>query len=329
MTQSLHIHCDSRRAANPVFHMTDALCAAALARRPDLARHVRITTGWDLENAAGALETADVFVGFRLLKEKVRTAPKLKVVHLIGAGVEHLRPLDWVPDHLMLTNNRGIHQQKAGEYILMALLMLNSRLPTLVNAQAQRQWLQLFTTQIKGKTLLIVGAGELGSAGARQAKLLDLHVIGVRRSAKANPDCDETYGPERLHELLPRADFVLVTVPATAETEQMIGEREFAMMKPGASFINFGRAAVVDYEALSRRLKSGAIAGAVLDVFDPEPLPAESYLWGVPNLIITPHCSSDDAQSYIPMTLDLVLDNAGALLSGRALRNVVSSEHEY
>ena len=325
----LHIHCDSRRAAYPVFHITPELCAAALERAPGLAGKVRITTGWDLENAAEALRTAAVMVGFRMPKEAVRGAPDLRMIHLIGSGVEHLRPLDWVPDRVTITNNRGIHRQKAAEFIVMALLMLNSRIPTLVNAQAQRRWNPIFTGQAAGKTVLVVGAGELGSAGARAAQALGFRIVGIKRSGAAAEGFDAMHTPDALHALLPAADFVLVTTPATAVTDGMFGAREYDLMKPGAGFINFSRARVCDYAALAERLRSGRLSGAILDVFDPEPLPAESPLWEVPNLIITPHCSSDDAERYIPATLDLVFANVERLMRGDALLNAVDVGREY
>ncbi len=326
----LHIHFDSRREADPVFHMREDLCRAAFARRPELAGKVEMSWTWNQEGIAAPLASADMLVGFRMPKELIRdAAPKLKAIHLIGAGVEHLRPLDWVPKHITITNNRGVHAQKAGEYIILALLMLNNYIPALATAQRENVWNPLFSTSVKGKTVLIVGAGKLGSAGAAEARKLGFRVIGIRRSATPNPDCDETYGADRLHEMLPRADFVLVTAPATAETEGMMGEREFALMKKGAGFINFGRAKVCDYAALTRALDSGHLSGAILDVFDPEPLPSSSPLWNVRNLFITPHCSSDDADAYIPITLDLVFENAARMLAGEPLLNAVDLTLEY
>ncbi len=326
----VHVHFDSRRGANPVFHMTQTLCREALSRRPDVADRVRMTLGWDLEGADEALASADMFVGFRVPRDTVATrARNLKAIHLIGAGVEHLRPLDWIPPGVTITNNRGIHEHKAGEYILLAVLMLNNRIPALVNAQAHRRWEPLFTTAVSGKTLLVLGAGNLGTAGAKALRKLGMHVIGMRRSARPARYCHETHGPEALHQLLPRADFVLATLPSTRETDGLIGAREFALMKPGAGFINFGRAKVCDYDALVRCLEQGSLSGAVLDVFDPEPLPSSSPLWNVPNLLITPHCSSDDAERYIPMTLDLVFENVANLLAKRPLRNKVNLAREY
>lgn len=327
---SLHIHFDSRREADPVFHMTEERVRAALARRSDIADRIRVTSSWNLEGIEVPLGTADMLVGFRMPKDVIRAAaPALRNIHLIGAGVEHLRPLDWVPGQVAITNNRGVHRQKAGEYILLALLMLNNYIPALATAQRENVWNPLFSTSVKGKTTLIIGAGELGASGAAEARKLGFRTIGVRRTGQEHPDFDEMHTPDKLAELLPRADFVLVTVPVTRETEGMIGEREFALMKPGAGFINFGRAKVCDYAALTRALGSGHLSGAILDVFDPEPLPSESPLWNVRNLFITPHCSSDDAEAYIPITLDLVLENAARMLAGRELLNVVDLALEY
>ena len=211
----------------------------------------------------------------------------------------------------------------------MCVLMLNNRVPTLVNAQSRREWQPLFTDHLKGKTLLIVGVGHLGGAGARQAKRCGLYVIGVRRSGRSHRYCDEVVGQAGLHEVLPRADFIVVTVPSTSATDGMIGKREFALMKKTAGFVNFSRAQVVDYRALAARLRSGELGGAILDVFDPEPLPAESDLWTTPNLLITPHCSSDDLDRYIPMTLDLIFENVARSIAGLKLLNRVDIERQY
>ena len=240
-----------------------------------------------------------------------------------------LVPFDWMPKGLVITNNRGIHREKAGEYILMCLLMLNSRIPTLMNAQARREWLPLYTGALAGKTALIVGVGHLGGAGALQAKRAGCHVIGVRRSARPHRNCHEVVGPAQLHSVLPRADFVVVTAPSTSATDGMIGAREFSQMKKTAGFVNFGRARLVDYRALTKALRLNALSGAILDVFEPEPLPDTSELWDTPGLLITPHCSSDDLERYIPMTLDLVFENVARSIAGRKLLNRVNIGREY
>lgn len=140
---------------------------------------------------------------------------------------------------------------------------------------------------------------------------------------------DEMFVPDQLLEVLPRADFVLVTAPLTSETRGMVARKELDLMKPEVGLVNMARAGVVDHEALAEKLTRGELGGAILDVFDPEPLPPESPLWGTPNLIITPHVSSDDAEQYTPRMLDLFFENMGCYLSGRPLQNRVEATREY
>jgi phosphoglycerate dehydrogenase-like enzyme len=160
------------------------------------------------------------------------------------------------------------------------------------------------------------------------AKVFGMRVIGIRRSGKAKPYVDEMYKPTALRKLLPRADFVIVCAPDTPESHQMIGRREIALLKRGAGLVNYSRAGLVDYTALRKRLQRGEIS-AVLDVFSPEPLPATSPLWKTRNLIITPHSSSDDPITYVPRTLDLVLENTMRLYERRQLLNVVHRRLAY
>ena len=187
----------------------------------------------------------------------------------------------------------------------------------------------MFTSSIAGKICLIVGVGQMGAAAARQAKALGLQVIGVRRHGRRARFVNEMVGPDDLDRVLPLADFVIVTTPLTAETRGLIDDGRLGRMKAGAGLINIGRAAVVDYAALSARLRDGHLSGGVLDVFDPEPLPAGSPLWDTPNLIITPHVSSDDADGYVQGVLDIVFDNIGRTLAGRPLRNRVNRRLGY
>jgi phosphoglycerate dehydrogenase-like enzyme len=186
------------------------------------------------------------------------------------------------------------------------------------------------THRIDGKTLAVIGVGAMGGAAARWAKQrLKMRVLGVRRSGRGHRYVDEMYRPSELNRVLPRADFVLVTAPLTRETQGLIGRRAFSLMKRGAGVINMGRARVVDYDALVDNLRRGRLRGAILDVFDPEPLPAESPLWSTPNLVIVPHVSSDDADDYIERTLDVFFDNVARFLSNRPLRNRVIKARQY
>ena len=313
-----------------VFQMTPERLEAAARRHADVSKWVEASIGTDFDDFHAVIGELEVLVGWRFPSENLaERAPKLKWIHIWGAGVEHLLPLDWLPRGVTLTNNSGVHAPKAGEYMMMAILMLNNRIPTLVTSQHRAQWNEIFSTCVAGKTLAVVGVGQMGGAAAQRAKELGMRVLGVRRNARPHRYVDEMYGPDELDRLLPQADFVLVTAPLTRETRNLIGRRELDLMKPHAGIINLGRAQVVDYEALADKLHRGELGGAILDVFDPEPLPPDSPLWETPNLIITPHVASDDWNEYMPRTLDLVFENIRRYFDGRPLKNRVRRSLEY
>ena len=327
--RKIHLHIENASDMGRVFEADRKRVREALARSPGLAGKLRITIGYYGDIIDKALATADVLFGWRFKREDLaRRAPNLRWVAAHGAGVSHLMPLDWLPKGAVLTNSRGVHGGRASEYLIMALLMLNNRIPEMVANQRKARWQQCYNTAIGGKTLLIVGVGHIGGGAAAWAKRFGLHVIGIRRSGRAHRSVDEMHRPGDLPGLLPRADFVLVTAPHTVDTHHMIGRRELGLMKKGAGLIVYSRAQVVDYEALRRKLEKGAMT-AILDVFEPEPLPRSSALWKVPNLVITPHCSSDDWENYTPDTLDLVFANMWRFIEGRPLTNRVSPRYQY
>jgi phosphoglycerate dehydrogenase-like enzyme len=310
--------------------MTPERYEAAAERHSDVANRVKSSIATDFEDFDALIREVDVLVGWRFPKEDLaRRAPTLKWIHIWGAGVEHLLPLDWLPRGVALTNNSGVHAPKVGEYMLMAILMLNNHIPALVTSQHRAQWNEIFGTCVAGKTLGVIGVGQMGGAAAQRAKALGMRVLGVRRNARPHRYVDEMFGPDELDQVLPRADFVMVTIPLTAETENMIGRRELDLLEPHAGLINLGRAQVVDYEALVEKLHRGELSGAILDVFDPEPLPPDSPLWTTPNLIITPHVASDDWDAYMPRTLDLVFENIRRYFDGRPLKNKVRRHLQY
>ena len=324
-----HLHFATRVDKPSVFRITPELVKAA-SRRAKPARGLRWTVSEDLVDLAW-LKTAEGLVASNdmltdpafPLKTLAEAAPKLRWIHITGAGIEPLLPLDWLPPGATLTNNSGVHVQKTGEFATMALLALCTRLPQLMTNQREAKWQQIFTPSIAGKTLLVVGLGDMGGAAAKSAKKLGMTVLGMRRNPKPHRYTDAMLPLSQLHKGLARADFVLIATPLTPATHHLIDAAAIAAMKPGAGLVNVGRAAVVDYAALTAALVSGHLSGAVLDVFDPEPLPATSPLWHVPNLIITPHCSSDDLDHYLPLTLDLVFSNLARLREGKKLKNAV------
>jgi len=325
----LHIHFDNVTRLGEVFEVTPARIAAALRRHPALRGRVRTTISQDGDTMEQALRTADILFAWRFDRSNMAArAPKLRWVHAHGAGVNHLMPLDWLPPGAVLTNSRGVHGPKADQYTLMALLMLNNRIPETVTNQRKALWKGEFGTSIEGKTVLIVGVGHVGGGAAKWAKQLGMRVLGIRRTGKPHPHVDRMYRPQALQRLLPTVDFVLVTAPHTEDTHHLLGRREIDLLRPGTGLVNYSRAHLVDYEALRSRLERGELT-AILDVFDPEPLPSSSPLWTTPNLIITPHCSSDDRELYTPKTIDLVFRNVPRFIKGQPLINRVDPKLQY
>ena len=313
-----------------VFTITRERFEAAAARYPHVARHLDVFIDWDLDHFERSMRTAEVLVTWDLPTANLaEVAPNLRLIHVIGAGVEHLCPMDWVPTGVTVTNNRGAHADKAGEYGLMAVLMLHNHLPAILGNQRRARWESLYSTPIGGKTLLVIGTGSIGAAVARRCRTLGMRVLGVSRHGRPLDAVDEMHPPGGLDHLLPRADFVFLATPLTPETRNLLDARRQALMKRGAGVVNVGRAATMDYDALAANLRSGHLSGAVLDVFDPEPLPPGSPLWSTPNLVVTPHVSADDGDSYVPLTLELVFRNLERLLEGRPLDNVVRPELGY
>ena len=324
------VHIENSSTLKPVFIVHEDQYEAALKRHPDVARAIRTTWGVDAKNYDECVREADAMVSYRFPLDNLRSrAPHLKWIQVLGAGVDYMLPLDWVPEDLTLTTNWGAHVPKASQSALMAILMINSRIPTLVTEQRRHEWNRIFTSTVEGKTLLIVGVGHIGGGAAEQAKKVGMRVLGMRRSGEPHPAVDEMHGPDALHALLPRADIVLLNTALTSKTKFLMGAKEFGLMKAGAGFINMSRGGLVDPEALEASLRNGHLGGAMIDVAYPEPLPAESTLWDAPNLIVTPHVLSDDIEQYIPRTLDIFFDNIRRYLEGQPLRNVVDLAREY
>ena len=253
--------------------------------------------------------------------------PAFKVIQTTGAGVDGLMPFDWLPADVTLTNNSGAHGAKAEDSCAMALLMLNAGMPQVLTNQREKRWQQIFSTPIAGKTAVIIGFGDLGQGAGRAAKKLGLEWIAVTRSGKAGkpPSLSTHVAHDRV---LPKADFVIVTAPLTPETRGLMNQDRLSVMKAGAGLVNIGRSPIVDYAAVTRMLASGALGGAVLDVFDEEPLPPDSPLWTTPNLVITPHISCDDPR-YIDRLFDTWFANLERFVARRKLKNIVDRQLGY
>ena len=328
-SRTFHLHIENSRKRPPLYQLTAPIYAAAVKRHRALAKRLKVTIGWDGEILDEALKTADFMINSNPPRERLRErAPRLQWNQTTGAGIDGLMPLDWMPADIVLTNNSGAHGVKTEGSCTMALLMLQTRMPEVLANQHARKWEQIFTAPIAGKTAVVIGFGDLGAAAGRAAHKLGLKVIAVTRSGKAGRPADVACKASRIDSVLPKADFVIVATPLTPDTRGLLNRARLDLMKPTAGFINIGRSPIVDYEALREKLDNGELAGAVLDVHSPEPLPPDSPLWTTRNLIITPHISCDDPR-YMDFLCDTWFANFARLLKGKPLTNQVDRKLGY
>jgi D-2-hydroxyacid dehydrogenase (NADP+) len=261
-------------------------------------------------------------------------APRLQWLHQRGAGIDRIStPKLVASDHLVLTNGSGNHAINIAEHVLGLMLAFARQLPALVRAQGERQWRPprsetLF--ELSGQTLAVIGAGALGCAVAERAAAFGMRVLGVRRSPASDlpPGFAAMTAMASLGSVLHDADHVVITLPLTAETHGLFSTARLAAMKPGAHLYNVGRGGIVDQAALLAALRSGHLAGAGLDVTDPEPLPADSPLWAEPGVIVTAHSSGLTPRSWERYQA-LLLDNIGRFMRGEELLNVVDKRRGY
>lgn len=332
----MRVHFESLKS-RPVFRITEPVLEAAFSRHPGVRGRVQASRGEDLERFDAVLAEAEVLIAseFVLAHERfpratlAKAAPKLRWMHVTNAGIEKLLPLDWVPRRIKLTNSAGAHFPKAREFAAMSLLMLNAKLPAMIGNQHSRKWEKLHSPTIAGRTLCVIGVGQLGLAFVAEARRMGMKVVGVRRSGRPRPGVERMFSTAEVGEAMAGADFVAVTSPLTADTEGLVGAKEFARLPRGAGFINVGRAKVVDYAALEACLASGQVGGAILDVFSPEPLPPEASLWNAPNVVLMPHVAMDDSENFLARCLDIGFGNLERDLAGRRLRNVVDLNKGY
>ena len=177
--------------------------------------------------------------------------------------------------------------------------------------------------------MTIVGLGALGSGSARRLRLLGLHVTGVRTRAEPHPECDQVVAVAELDQVLRHTEFLVLACPLTEDTRELLDRRRIALLPRGAGVVNVGRGGLVEQDALLDALDTGHLGGAVLDVFTPEPVPSDHRLWRTPNLVMTPHMSSDDPGTYVARSLDIFFANLAARTDGRPLPNQVDVVRGY
>jgi len=274
-------------------------------------------------------------------------APLLKWVQGHSAGVEHLVDHPLV-SKAQFTNASGIHAPAIGEYVMMMILAFSHHLPQFISYQAHAEWPsgrwdKFVPHELRGATMGIVGYGSLGREIARLARAFGMTVLATKREVRHLADdgwrlngtgdaraqaVRRLYPPQALKSMLGECDYIALTVPLTPNTQQLIGAAELEAMKPGAFLVNVSRGRVVDERALAKALRNGGLGGAALDVFETEPLPQDSPLWSMPNVILSPHVSGFTPH-YDKRALAVFEDNLRRYLDGKPLLNLVDMQRGY
>ncbi|MGH7555094.1 MAG: D-2-hydroxyacid dehydrogenase [Longimicrobiales bacterium] len=291
--------------------------------------------------ALSAIKGAEVYLGFGLPRELFLTAvceegSQLRWAHTATAGIGSLLYPEMVQSNVILTNSAGVHGPAMAETVLAMVLHFARGLDVAVRAQARREWSASrfeeefgIGREISGATLGIVGLGGVGREIAWRGRAVGMNVVALRRNAGGSEDGVELItGDDALRTLLARSDYVVISVPSTRETRGMIGARELAAMRADAVLVNVARGEVVDEDALVEVLRAGRLRGAALDVFRTEPLPAESPLWDLPNVLILPHVSGT-TDRFWSREAALIVDNVRRYLGVEPLRNVVDKAIGY
>ena len=279
----------------------------------------------------GLLAQAEVLFATRIPPDVVKRAPRLRWIQFTSAGVDHL----WQPSlgeaNVAVTTTRGIHAFPMAEFVMSCVLAFEKGVPRMLRSQAERRWDRFMVEELLGKTMVLLGVGEIGRGVARLAKAFGIHTVGVGRRETRDepaPELDEQLSAAALPGILGRADYVVASLPLTVCTRGSLNEQTFRAMKPSSVFVNVGRGRTVDEAALVHALREGWISAAALDVFEQEPLPAASPLWDLPNVLISPHMGSDTAR-YMERMTEVLYDNLVRYAEGRPLRNVVDASEGY
>jgi D-2-hydroxyacid dehydrogenase (NADP+) len=287
------------------------------------------------EELARVLPAAEVLLTTRLTREEFSRAGRLRWLHSTAVGVGNLLSPECVESAMLLTNSRGVHAAPIAEHAIALVLALRRGLHVAVARQLQHEWAQheLYRRDVPTLDETVMAVVGLGAIGARIAKLasgLGMTALGVRRdlSAPMPEGVAEVLGADRLLEALGRADVVVLALPLTQQSRCLIGARACAAMKRGAFIVNVARGQLIDEAALADALRTGHLGGAALDAFVPEPLPASSPLWALPNVLITPHTAAFGANYWRP-AIDLFVENVRRFKAGEPLVNMVNKQRGY
>ena len=278
------------------------------------------------------LALADILFDFdHTHREDLPTlAPNLKWIQATSAGIgQFVKQYAYDKTGWLFTTASGVHARPLTEFCLMAMLIFSKNYPLMDAQKSARLWQRFNNTELRGKTLGIIGLGRIGRDLAQVCHFFGMRVLACRRSLiDSPPTVEQTFTPRDLDALLPQADFLVLCTPHTPETDKLISAERIRRLKPGAVLINIARGAIVDQAALTRALQDGHLAGAALDVTDPEPLPPDHPLWDLPNVIISHH-SASTADTENGKLTDLFIRNLHHFLKGEDLENLLDIELMY
>jgi phosphoglycerate dehydrogenase-like enzyme len=285
-----------------------------------------------------AIVEAEAYFGFGIPRALFDRARRLKWVHSAAAGVASALYPEMRDSAVVLSNSAGVHAIPIAEYVVAGILHFCRGLDVAAGQQQAAQWDKSFyvaedspVREVGGARILIVGAGGLGTAVATRLSALGATCVGVRRRPEqgAPPGFSRVVGPDALDAELPEADVVVLTAPATAESTGLLTAARLKLLKPRSILVNVARGSLVDQDALATALKNGSIRGAVLDVFEKEPLAADSPLWQLRNALLTPHISPVSPGRFWPRALEVFCDNWRRYDRGEPLRNLVDKQAGY
>jgi phosphoglycerate dehydrogenase-like enzyme len=310
--------------------------ASQVARLREQFPQVTFTHALTDAEALAAIETADVALASRLSPAMVERAARLRWVHSTAAAVGILPLPELSARNIAVTNSRGIQAATMAEHVMGGLLVLSRRFNLMLDAQRDRRWIQndlateAWPWSLKGRKMTILGFGTTGDEVARRAHAFGMRVTGIRRrwDQPAPEHVDRICSPDHLRDALRGTDVLVISAPSIPATERMIGDDHLALLNRGAIIINVARAKIVDEAAMIAALRTGQLGGAVLDVFDREPLESSSPLWSLPNVVISPH-SSGVRPDHWDEVIDLFSENLQRFQNGELLLNTVDCNAGY
>ena len=288
----------------------------------------------DVGSCAQAAKDATVILHWsgtrELLRSSLAVCGKVRWVHSRAAGVDNLLFPELVESDVVLTNGRGVFSESLGEFVLAAILYFAKDFRRMIRNQAAGVWEQFDVEEISGRTVGILGYGDIGRVVASRVHAMKMRVLATKRHATGSTDplVERFYRPEDRREMMARCDYLVATAPLTEETRHMVSDAEFTVMKTTAVVINVGRGPVIEEAALVRALKTNRIKGAALDVFEHEPLPVGHPLYKLENVLLSPHCA-DHTADWQDQAMRLFLDQYRRFEKGELLKNIVNKRRGY